>query len=55
MNTFNISVNGKDIVTEISSEKLEGTLNLIRGLVWTSGGSDKDIEIKENSLKDYPI
>jgi hypothetical protein len=52
MNTFNILVNGKDIITEITSDKLEGTLQIVRGLVWTSGGSDMNIQVKKNNLKE---
>jgi hypothetical protein len=52
MNTFNILVNGKDIITEITSDKLEGTLQIVRGLVWTSGGSDMNIQVIENNLKE---
>jgi hypothetical protein len=51
MNTFNISVDGKEVVTKITSDNLEGTLRVIRGLVWTSGGSDSNIEITQNNLK----
>lgn len=50
MNTYNLSVDGKQILTQIPSDKLEETLKTIRGLVWTSGGSDKNIKIIENNL-----
>jgi hypothetical protein len=49
MNTYNVQVNGKNILTKISSEKLEGDLKILRGLVWTSGGSDRDIEVTINN------
>jgi hypothetical protein len=52
MNTYNILVDGKNIITEITSDKLEGTLNIVRGLVWTSGGSDINIQVIENNLKE---
>ena len=48
MNTYNISVEGKEVLTEISLENIEENLKLIRGLVWTQGGSDKDIIISIN-------
>ena len=48
MNTFNISVNGRLVLKKIPSEHLTENLKLIRGLVWTSGGSDDDIEILDN-------
>ena len=50
MNTFNVSVNGKKILTEVPAEKLEGELKILKGLVWALGGSNKDIEIVENKL-----
>lgn len=52
MNTYNILVDGKNIITEITSDKLEGTLKIVRGLVWTSGGSDINIQVIENNLKE---
>ena len=52
MNTFNIIVDGKNIITDIASDKLKGTLQIVRGLVWTSGGSDMNIEVIENNLKE---
>ena len=36
MNTFNILVNGKDIITEITSDKLEGTSVSIFGSLFTN-------------------
>jgi hypothetical protein len=49
MNTYNVSVNGKEVLTQIHSEELEGSLKILRGLVWASGGSDKDIEVFLNN------
>ena len=49
MNTYNISVEGKHILTQIPTENLEEKLKVIRGLVWTNGGSDKDIIISINT------
>ena len=48
MNTYNISVEGREVLTQISTENIEENLKLIRGLVWTSGGSDKDITVSIN-------
>ena len=50
MNTYNLSVDGKEILKQVPSNKLEETLRTLRGLVWTSGGSDKDIKITKNHL-----
>lgn len=50
MNTYDVSVNGIKVLTQINAEKLKESLITIRGLVWTSGGSDKDIKITENIL-----
>ena len=49
MNTYKISVKGKPILTHIPTENLEENLKIIRGLVWTKGGSDKDIIISINT------
>lgn len=51
MNTFSIIVNGKEIVKDLTENNLENSLNLIRGLVWTSGGSESDIKIKEVEIE----
>lgn len=51
MNTFNISVNGKQVLTEVPAESLDGELQVIRGLVWTSGGSNEDIKVEMSNLK----
>jgi len=51
MNTYNLSVNGKEILKQVPCEEIEETLKTLRGLVWTSGGSDEDIKITENSCK----
>lgn len=48
MNTYNISVEGRVVLTQISTENIEENLKIIRGLVWTNGGSDKDISISIN-------
>lgn len=45
MNTYNIEVNGITIVEKISQENLQGILNQVRGLVWTSGGNDESITV----------
>ena len=50
MSTFNVSVNGVEVLSQIPPEKLKESLITIRGLVWTSGGSDKNIKITENIL-----
>lgn len=49
MNTYNISVEGKQILTQITTENLEKELKILRGLVWTNGGSDKDIDVSINT------
>jgi hypothetical protein len=45
MNTYNVNVKGIKIFENISQEELQNKLIQIRGLVWTSGGSDQDIEV----------
>jgi hypothetical protein len=45
MNTYNIEVKGINVLSQIPQDDLTKNLNLIRGLVWTSGGNDSDIEI----------
>lgn len=45
MNTYDIKVKGIKIIENISQEELQKNLTQLRGLVWTSGGSDQDIEI----------
>jgi len=40
------------IVEKINPEDLEGTLNQVRGLVWTSGGKDEDIKVILNNGED---
>ena len=52
MTTYNIEVNGITIVEKINPEDLEGTLNQVRGLVWTSGGKDEDIKVVLNKKED---
>lgn len=48
MNTFNVSVKGKQILTAVPAESLEGELKILKGLVWASGGCNEDIKIVEN-------
>jgi hypothetical protein len=51
MNTYNISVKGTNIISQLSQSDLQENLKLIRGLVWTSGGNDKDIKITLNKAE----
>ena len=53
MNTYNISVEGRVVLTQISTENIEENLKLIRGLVWTIGGSDKDIIVSINTNEQH--
>ena len=48
MNTYNINVKGIKVLCHISQNDLQENLKLIRGIVWTSGGNDKDIEVTLN-------
>ena len=48
MNTYNISVNGNEILSQVPQNDLQENLKLIRGLVWTSGGNDEDIKVTLN-------
>lgn len=48
MNTYNIEVNGITIVERVFPEDLDGMLNQVRGLVWTSGGNNEDIKVVLN-------
>ena len=48
MNTYNISVNGNEILSQVPQNDLQKNLKLVRGLVWTSGGNDEDIEVSLN-------
>ena len=48
MNTYNIDVKGITVSSQIPQNDLQKNLKLIRGLVWTSGGNDKDIEVTLN-------
>lgn len=50
MTTFDVFVDGKEIIKAVPSENIEEVLKTLRGLVWTSGGSDDNIEIKPNNL-----
>jgi hypothetical protein len=49
MNTYDVKVNGKTVLTEIPSDKLETELLTLRGLVWTSGGKEDDIQVILNN------
>ena len=51
MNTYNISVNGNEILSQVPQSDLQQNLKTIRGLVWTSGGNDTDIEVTLNKNK----
>ena len=53
MNTYNISVNGNEILSQVSQSDLQDNLKTIRGLVWTSGGNDGDIEVELNKDEDH--
>ena len=48
MNTYSISVNGNEILSQVPQNNLQDNLKTIRGLVWTSGGNDKDIQVSIN-------
>jgi methionine salvage enolase-phosphatase E1 len=48
MNTYNISVNGNEIMSQVPQSNLQENLKLIRGIVWTSGGNDGDIQVSLN-------
>ena len=48
MNTYNISVNGNEILKQVPQNNLQENLKMIRGLVWTSGGNDEDIQVVLN-------
>ena len=48
MNTYNIGVKGITILSQISQNDLQKNLKLIRGLVWTSGGNDENIQVELN-------
>lgn len=54
MNTYNISVNGNELLSQVPQNDLQEKLKLIRGLVWTSGGNDKDITVTINN-QDRPL
>jgi hypothetical protein len=49
MNTYNISVKGNELLSQVPQNDLQEKLKLIRGLVWTSGGNDKDITVTINN------
>jgi hypothetical protein len=48
MNTYSISVKGNEILSQVPQNDLQENLKLVRGLVWTSGGNDEDIEVSLN-------
>jgi len=50
MNTYNISVKGNEILKQVPQNELKENIKMIRGLVWTSGGNDKDIEVVLNKV-----
>ena len=49
MNTYNISVKGNELLSQVPQNDLQEKLKLIRGLVWTSGGNDEDITVTINN------
>ena len=51
MTTFSISVNGKEVIKKVPTDELEEQLKIVRGIVWTTGGSDSNIEVMEDVLK----
>lgn len=51
MNTYNISVNGNEILKQVPQSELQENLKIIRGLVWTSGGNDEDILVVLNKTE----
>ena len=53
MNTYNISVKGNEILSQVPQSDLQENLRTIRGLVWTSGGGDKDIIVSLNKNEDH--
>jgi hypothetical protein len=53
MNTYNISVNGNEILSQVPQSNLQDNLKLIRGLVWTSGGNDGDIQVELNKIENH--
>jgi hypothetical protein len=53
MNTYNISVNGSEILSQVPQSDLQENLRMIRGLVWTSGGNDKDIQVSINKDENH--
>ncbi len=53
MNTYNIQVKGVTVLHKVKTENLEENLKIIRGLVWTSGGNDEDINVSLNKNEDH--
>jgi len=53
MNTYNISVNGNELLSQVPQNDLQEKLKLIRGLVWTSGGNDGNIQVFLNKNEDH--
>lgn len=53
MNTYNIEVKGITVLERVSPVDLDKSLLEVRGLVWTSGGSDEDIKVVLNSTETH--
>ncbi len=53
MNTYTISLKGNEILCQVSQSDLQENLKPIRGLVWTSGGNDKDIQVELNNDENH--
>ena len=53
MNTYNISVNGNEILSQVPQSDLQENIRTIRGLVWTSGGNDEDIQVSINKNENH--
>jgi len=45
MSTYRIEVNGVRVFEKISPEDLQKSIDQVRGIVWTRGGSDQDITV----------
>ena len=53
MNTYNISVKGNEILSQVPQSNLQENMKTIRGLVWTSGGNDGDIQVELNKDENW--